>query len=163
MGTAKLNINIVSTLIKKGGFGLMLKNYERHILWLGVCIILFVVLAYSAIFLSEPPIPKNVIIWGFIGAATYVSKTVAGHIGKGTFDDQFIPFHVSRLAIGPALAVIVYFILSTGSLLGMTFRPEGDNLHVSYAYSAIAFMSGYFVRHVTDSLSVILDSLLKTK
>jgi len=141
----------------------MLKNYERHILWLGVCIIIFIVLGYSAFFFSDPNIPNYVIIWGFIGAATYVSKTVSGHIGKGTFDEQFIPFHVSRLAIGPALAVIVYFILSSGSLLGITIKTDGDNLHLMYAYSAIAFMSGYFVRHVIDSLSIILDTILKTK
>jgi len=140
----------------------MLKDYEKHVLWLGACIIILIVLVYSAIFINEPQVPNYVIIWGFIGSATYVSKTVSGHIGNGSFESKFIPYHVSRLAIGPALAIIIYFILSSGSLLGITIKADGDNSHLIYAYSAIAFMSGYFVRRVIETLSIILDNILKT-
>ncbi len=141
----------------------VLKNYDVqvHILWIGISIILIATLTYATIFSSEPNIPVYIPIWGFIGASTYILKTIVGLIGKGEFEDKYIPFHVARLAIGPSLAVVVYLIVSTGSVFGITLKTDGgQNV---YVYSAIAFLSGYFVRHVVDVLSNILDNVLKLK
>ena len=139
----------------------MAKDYEKHILWIGTSILLIAALIYVAISSDGPFIPFYIVVWGFIGAATYVVKTVAGLIGEDTFDDNYIPYHISRLAIGPSLAVIVYFLVISGSFLGITFKTEAA--HIEYAYSALAFLSGYFVRQVVDSLSIIMESIFTQK
>ena len=139
----------------------IIKDYKKHILWIGTSILLIAAIIYVATSSNGPFIPFYIVVWGFIGAATYVVKTVAGLIGEGEFNDKFIPYHISRLAIGPSLAVIVYFLVVSGSFFGITFKTEAIN--IEYAYSALAFLSGYFVRQVVDSLSLIMDSIFKQK
>jgi len=64
-------------------------------------------------------IPRFIILWGYIGAAAYLLKVVTGYLGEGKYDGSYLPFHICRLFIGPALAVAMYFILRTGSFFGL--------------------------------------------
>lgn len=111
--------------------------------------------------IHPPFIPRFVILWGFIGAATYVLKVTTGYMSRGTFKDEHIPDHIVRLFVGTALAITVYFVLSTGGFFGLTIdiaRLPNPNL-VQYVYAVIAFFSGYSSRHIIDVLSSIVNSL----
>ena len=71
--------------------------------------------------LSVPQIPRFIILWGYIGAAAYLLKVVTGYLGSREYRSSYLPFHIVRLFIGPALAVLMYFILQTGSFFGLSF------------------------------------------
>jgi hypothetical protein len=91
--------------------------------------------------IHPPFIPLFVILWGFIGSATYVLKVTTGHMSRKNFEDQNIPDHIVRLFIGTALAIIVYFVLSTGGFFWLTIdvtRIPNPNL-IQYVYAVTAF------------------------
>ena len=111
-------------------------------------------------YLSIPQIPRFVLIWGYIGAAAYLLKVVTGYIGKGDYDGRFLPYHIARLFIGPALAVVIYFILETGSFFGLSFDVTKVSLQLlPYLYAGVAFLTGYFARSIIETLSKIINSI----
>jgi len=134
------------------------QKYAKYFLLITTCILLVLAMIFTYS-LKQPLIPTYVVVWGFIGSATYVAKTVASYIGTGKFDDKYIPYHFARLIIGPALAVIVYFIVKSESVFGLTLAVTADKEF--YIFSVLSFMSGYFVRHVIDMISEILNTVLK--
>jgi len=115
----------------------------------------------------HPPfVPRFVIIWGFIGAATYTLKVTAKYLTneekrREKFDEKYIPVHIVRLFLGTTLAIIVYFVLSTGGFFGLTIDvTKMSNLNlVQYAYAVVAFIAGYSVRHIIHILSGIANSI----
>jgi hypothetical protein len=105
-------------------------------------------------------IPRFIILWGYIGAAAYVLKTVTGKLGTGKYNGSYLPFHISRLFIGPALAVLMYFILRTGSFFGLSFDVTKVPLDLlPYLYAGMAFLTGYFVRQIIETLSKIINAI----
>jgi hypothetical protein len=114
----------------------------------------------SSPYLSVPQIPRFIIIWGYIGAAAYLLKVVTGYMGKGNYSNQFLPYHIARLFIGPALAVIIYFILETGSFFGLSFdvTKVAPQL-LPYLYAGVAFLTGYFARSIIETLSKIINGI----
>lgn len=135
------------------------QKYARYSLFIVAFVLLAVAAIYAYSSLKQPFVPMYIIVWGFIGGASYVVKTVASYMGSGKFEDKYIPYHLARLVLGPALAMIVYFILKSGGVFGITLEVAGDK--ELYAYAVLAFASGYFVRHVIDTLSEIMDAVLK--
>jgi len=115
-------------------------------------------------FLSVPQIPRFIIIWGYIGAAAYLLKVVTGYLGEGKYDKRYLPFHISRLFIGPALAVLLYFILQTGSFFGLSFDITKVPIPLlPYLYAGVAFLTGYFVRSIIETLSKIINGIFNIK
>ena len=49
-------------------------------------------------------------------------------------------------------------MVKSGSIFGITLGVTGDKEF--YVYAFLAFGSGYFVRHVIDLISKILDTVL---
>jgi hypothetical protein len=118
----------------------------------------------NSTFLSVPQIPRFVLLWGFIGAAAYVLKVVAIKMAERTYDDSYIPFHISRLILGPALAAATYFLLITGSIFGISIDiSKIQPPLLPYVYALIAFVTGYFVRAVIDTLSNLINSIFHLK
>ena len=114
--------------------------------------------------LSVPQIPRFVIIWGYIGAAAYLLKVVTGYLGEGDYKKSYLPFHISRLFIGPALAVLTYFILQTGSFFGLSFDITKVPIPLlPYLYAGVAFLTGYFVRSIIETLSKIINAIFNIK
>jgi len=121
----------------------------------------------------HPPfVPRFVLIWGFIGAATYTLKVTAKYltdeeanvhtqISDKKFKKKYFPEHIVRLFLGTTLAVIVYFVLSSGGFFGLTIDvTKLSNLNlVQYVYAVIAFIAGYSVRHIIHMLSSIANSI----
>ena len=115
--------------------------------------------------MHPPFIPRFVIIWGYIGAATYALKVITKKVADNKFDKEHIPEHIGRLFIGTALAVFIFFVLSTGGFFGLTIdvtKLTHPNL-VQYVYAVIAFISGYAVNHVIIVMSGIVDVVFKAK
>jgi hypothetical protein len=111
--------------------------------------------------INPPFIPRFVMIWGFIGACSYVLKVTTIKIQKGQFKNQYIPYHITRLFIGIAAAIIVSFILFTGGFFGFTIdvnKVTNPEL-VQFVYAAVAFFSGYSVRHIISITSGIIDNV----
>ncbi|MGA8914044.1 MAG: hypothetical protein WB443_14430, partial [Nitrososphaeraceae archaeon] len=110
-----------------------------------------------------PIIPLFVIIWGYIGASVYVLRITTYHIGKKDFQNAYIPFHVIRLFIGPAFAIIIFFILFSGGFFGLTIDlTKVSPRYIQYVYAAIAFLTGYFVRRIIEILTNIVESIFHT-
>lgn len=121
----------------------------------------------------HPPfVPRFVLIWGFIGAATYTLKVTAKYltdeetnvhtqISDKKFKKKYFPEHIVRLFLGTTLAVIVYFVLSSGGFFGLTIDvTKLSNLNlVQYVYAVVAFIAGYSVRHIIHMLSSIANSI----
>jgi hypothetical protein len=128
-------------------------------LWVSVGLLLAASLIYSYRAVNPPEVPLYIVLWGFIGSAAYVGKTVVGYIGTDKFEDRYIPFHVMRLIVGPAIAVILYFILVSRSFFGITLEVQPG--YEAYAYAVVAFIGGYFVRHAIDIISNVLDSVFR--
>ena len=59
--------------------------------------------------------------YGDLLVAAYSLKVITGHIGKGGYGPEHVPYHIARLFIAPALAAFVYFVLETGSFFGLSF------------------------------------------
>lgn len=115
--------------------------------------------------MHPPFIPRFVIIWGYIGAATYALKVISKHLAYKSFDKDHIPDHIARLFIGTALSIFIFFVLSTGGFFGLTIdvtKLAHPNL-VQYVYAALAFISGYAVNHVIVVMSGIVDVIFKAK
>lgn len=111
-----------------------------------------------------PVIPLFVLIWGYIGAAVYVLKVVTQKILRKEFKNNHIPNHIARLFIGPAIAVVVYFVIMSGGFFGLTIDlTKVSSQNVQYVYGSIAFLSGYFVRRIIEKFSDILDSVFGKK
>lgn len=111
-------------------------------------------------YLSVPQIPRFVMLWGFIGAAAYSLKVITGHIGKGGYGPEHVPYHIARLFIAPALAAFVYFVLETGSFFGLSFDVTKVSIPLlPYLYAAVAFITGYSIRSIIDTLSSIANSI----
>jgi hypothetical protein len=109
-----------------------------------------------------PIIPLFVIIWGYIGASVYVLRITTNHIGKKDFQNAYIPFHVIRFFIGPAFAIIIFFILFSGGFFGLTIDlTKVSPRYIQYVYAAIAFLTGYFVRRI-EILTNIVESIFHT-
>ena len=113
-----------------------------------------------------PLVPRFVLIWGFIGAATYTLKVTAKYLtaeeeNVKKFKKKYIPEHIVRLFLGTTLAVIVYFVLSSGGFFGLTVDvTKLSNLNlVQYVYAVVAFIAGYSVRHIIHMLSSIANSI----
>jgi len=119
-----------------------------------------------------PVVPRFVLIWGFIGAATYTLKVTAKYLtdeesneptqtSDKKFKKKYFPEHIVRLFLGTTLAVIVYFVLSSGGFFGLTIDvTKLSNLNlVQYVYAVIAFIAGYSVRHIIHMLSSIANSI----
>jgi hypothetical protein len=116
--------------------------------------------AGSGPFLSTPQVPRFIIIWGYIGSAAYLLKVVTGYLGKGRYKTQFLPYHIARLFIGPALAVVIYFILETGSFFGLSFDITKVSLQLlPYLYAGVAFLTGYFARSIIETLSKVINGI----
>jgi hypothetical protein len=114
--------------------------------------------------LSVPQIPRFVIIWGYIGAAAYLLKVITGYLGAREYQNSYLPFHITRLFIGPALAVMTYFILQTGSFFGLSFDVTKVPIQLlPYLYAGVAFLSGYFVRSIIETLSNIINAIFSLK
>ncbi len=114
---------------------------------------------------QSPTIPTYILIWGFIGSAVYALKTSTLKIRSGKFENRNIPHLTIRLFIGPAIAVVIFFILITGGFFGLTIdltkvRPLQL---LPYVYAAIAFLSGYFVNDIISVLSSIVTALFRFK
>jgi hypothetical protein len=111
---------------------------------------------------TSPFIPTYILIWGFIGSTVYSLKVTTDKIRKGEFENKHIPHLTVRLFIGPALAVVIFFILITGVFFGLTidFSKVQPTL-ISYIYAAIAFLSGYFVNDVIGMFSGIMTGILR--
>ena len=110
-----------------------------------------------------PIIPLFVLNWGYICAAVYVLKVVTQKLSNKKFSDEEIPIHIARLFIGPAFAIIVYFIIISGGLFGLTIDlTKISPQYIQYVYASLAFLTAYFVRRVVDKLSKILDSIFGT-
>jgi hypothetical protein len=110
-----------------------------------------------------PIIPLFVIIWGYIGASAYVLRITTYHIGKKDFQNAYIPFHVIRLFIGPAFAIIIFFILFSGGFFGLTIDlTKVSPRYIQYVYAAIAFLTGYFVRRIIEILTNMVESIFHT-
>lgn len=113
----------------------------------------------------EPPfIPRFIIIWGYIGSAVYVLKVTTGKLReKQGFDLNHLPDHLARLFIGTIIAVFTFFVLVTGGFFGLTIdvtkisNPE----FIEYVYAAIAFVSGYSVRHIVKIISTFLNAIFR--
>jgi hypothetical protein len=111
--------------------------------------------------MRSPFIPRFVAIWGYIGAAAYVLKVTTIKMQKGTFRKVYIPNHIANLFIGVAAAIVVYFILSTGGFFGLTidFTKVSNPSLIPFVYGAVAFFSGYSVRHIISIISGIIDNV----
>ena len=112
--------------------------------------------------LKPPYIPIFIALWGYIGAACYVLKVSTIKIySKAGFNKKQIPDHIARLFIGTAVAIVTFFILSTGGFFGLTidFSKISNPILLPYAYGAVAFFSGYFVRHIISITSGIIDNV----
>jgi hypothetical protein len=128
--------------------------------------------------IHPPFVPRFVILWGFIGAATYTLKVTAKYLTDEVtnvrtrfsfhtqtpdkkFNKKYFPEHIVRLFLGTTLAVIVYFILSSGGFFGLTIDvTKLSNLNlVQYVYAVVAFIAGYSVRHIIHMLSNIANSI----
>jgi hypothetical protein len=112
-----------------------------------------------------PSIPTYILIWGFIGSAVYALKASTLKIRSGKFENRNIPHLTIRLFIGPAIAVVIFFIIVTGGFFGLTIdltkvRPP---TLLPYVYAAIAFLSGYFVNDIISVLSSIVTALFRFK
>jgi hypothetical protein len=113
----------------------------------------------------EPPfIPRFIILWGYIGSAVYVLKVTTGKLReKQGFDLTHLPDHLARLFIGTIIAVFTFFVLVTGGFFGLTIdvtkisNPE----FIEYVYAAIAFISGYSVRHIVKLISTFLNAVFR--
>lgn len=109
-------------------------------------------------------IPRFIILWGYIGASAYLLKVVTAYLGEGKYDGSYMPFHISRLFIGPALAVVMYFILRTGSFFGLSFDITKVPIDLlPYLYAAAAFLTGYFVRQIIETLSKVINAIFNIK
>ena len=74
-----------------------------------------------------------------------------------------LPFHVIRLFIGPAFAIIIFFILFSGGFFGLTIDlTKVSPRYIQYVYEAIAFLTGYFVRRIIDIFIDIVESIFHT-
>jgi hypothetical protein len=114
--------------------------------------------------LSVPQIPRFIIIWGYIGAAAYLLKVVTAYLGENKYEGSYLPFHIARLFIGPALAVLIYFILQTGSFFGLSFDiTKVPPTLLPYLYAGVAFLTGYFVRQIIETLSKITNAIFNIK
>jgi hypothetical protein len=114
----------------------------------------------SNVYLTVPQIPRWIFIWGFIGAAAYLLKVVTGYIGGGTYKPEFLPYHIARLFLGPALAAVVYFILETGSFFGLSFDVTKTPIPLlPYLYAGVAFITGYSVRGIIETISKMVNSI----
>jgi hypothetical protein len=113
----------------------------------------------------EPPfIPRFIMLWGYIGSAVYVLKVTTGKLReKEGFDLNHLPDQLARLFIGTIIAVFAFFILVTGGFFGLTIdvtkisNPE----YIEYVYAAIAFISGYSVRHIVKLISTFLNAIFR--
>jgi hypothetical protein len=115
-------------------------------------------------FLSAPQIPRFIFLWGYIGSAAYLLKVVTGFLGEGNYKNSYLPFHISRLFIGPALAIVFYFILQTGSFFGLSFDVTKVPIPLlPYLYAGMAFITGYFVRPIIETLSKIINAIFNIK
>lgn len=112
----------------------------------------------------SPSLPLFVVLFGYMGAAVYVLKVTTAKIGAGNFQNSYIPHHIIRLLVGPAFAIIIYFVLITGGFFGLTidFTKISEGLKI-YVYAVMAFLTGYFVRQIIDTLSNILNAVLHEK
>jgi hypothetical protein len=109
-------------------------------------------------------IPRFIILWGYIGASAYLLKVVTAYLGEGKYDGSYLPFHITRLFIGPALAMLMYFILRTGSFFGLSFDITKVPIDLRPSlYAAMAFLTGYFVRQIIETLSTIINAIFNIK
>jgi hypothetical protein len=87
-------------------------------------------------------------------------KVVTGFLGKLDYRKEFLPYHISRLFIGPALAVVAYFILETGSFFGLSFDITKVSVQLlPYLYAGLAFTIGYSARSIIETISKIVNSV----
>jgi hypothetical protein len=113
---------------------------------------------------KPPTFPNYVILWGYIGASVYVLKTATTRLYKKTFKEEYTPHLIIRLFIGPALAIVIYFILVTGGFFGLTIDwSKVPQQSIQYVYAAVAFITGYFVNDIIEVLSTIVTSLFRFK
>jgi hypothetical protein len=120
--------------------------------------------AFDPTRIQPPFIPRFVILWGYIGAATYVLKVTTKKIySEKGFNEKSIPDHIARLFIGTVIAVVMFFILVTGGFFGLTIdvtKIANPNV-IQYVYAAIAFISGYSVRHIIEIISQMISTIFR--
>jgi hypothetical protein len=84
------------------------------------------------------------------------------------FDNNFrkkqIAFSVVRLFIGPALAILIFFILYSGGFFVLTIDlTKVSPRFIQFVYAAIAFLTGYFLHIIIGILSGIFTSIFGQK
>ncbi len=112
--------------------------------------------------IKPPAIPRFIIIWGYIGAAVYTLKVSVKKSVEDGFGPKYMIEHIVRLLIGTVIAVVLFFILITGGFFGLTIdidKLAERPVLIPYVYAAVAFLAGYSVRGVTETISKIFESV----
>jgi hypothetical protein len=111
--------------------------------------------------METPFIHRFIALWGYIGAAVYILKVTAIKVYNNKFESRFIPWHIANLFIGTIAAIIISFILFTGGFFGLAIDVNkiADASLLPYVYAAVAFFSGYNVRHIIALTSGIIKNV----
>jgi hypothetical protein len=111
--------------------------------------------------MDTPFIHRFIALWGYIGASIYTLKVTTIKIYNNEFENRFIPWHIANLFVGTIAAIIISFILFTGGFFGLTIDVGkiADIRLLPYVYAAVAFFSGYNVRHIIALTSGIIKNV----
>lgn len=113
---------------------------------------------------SDSPSFKSYIpLWGLVGSSSYVFVTTAKYIRNDKFHRRYIPEQISRLVIGPAIAVVVFYVVSTGSFFGLSFdiTKIASGVSPTYVYAAVSFFVGYTTRGAIKTFSGIINAVFR--
>jgi hypothetical protein len=110
-----------------------------------------------------PTFKAYIPLWGLVGSSSYVFVTTAKYIKNGKFQRRYIPEQISRLVIGPAIAVVVFYVLSTGSFFGLSFdiTKIASGVSPAYVYAAVSFFVGYTTRGAIRTFSGIINTIFR--
>ena len=120
-----------------------------------------VALIFGAVHLTLQPeaiLLLLVIFASALGSFIHVATSFSTHVGRGELEPGWTSWYALRLLIGPALAIVFYFVVRAGF-----FNGDATTSSVSsYGIAAIAGIVGLFSRQATEKLRELFDTLFRT-
>ena len=96
---------------------------------------------------------------GSLGSYIHLATSFADYVGNRQLVRSWAWWYILRPFIGAALAVIVYFVVRGGLVMGSS---GAENLS-PYGIAAIAGLAGMFSRQATDKLREVFENLFRTE
>jgi hypothetical protein len=96
---------------------------------------------------------------GVLGSYIHLATSFADYVGNRQLVRSWVLWYLLRPFIGMALALVVYFVLRGGLIMGDSAAGSLS----PYGVAAIAGLAGMFSKQATDKLKEVFENMFRTE